>query len=162
MEQENNIIELRSEKVRNIIGVIPPVLLRYGITIIGLSLLSLIGISAFIPYQYSVGVNIKITHNDKGKLEYLGIIPIEYIGESGQFMDVTLDTSLEPFFPSKFEIITISDKVHLSDKGLFQAVIIKPIKEIKLNNIYLDNSITVPAKINFKKCSFLKWVISRV
>ena len=124
--------------------------------------MSLIGISAFIPYQPNVGISIKITHNDKGTLEYLAIIPIEYIGESGQFMDVTLDTSLEPFLPSKFEIITISAKVHLSDIGLFQTAIIKPITEIKLNNLYLNNSITVPAKINLKRCSFLRWIIHKL
>lgn len=51
MERDKRQMELRSEKVRNIIGQVPPALLRYGIAIIGLSLLVLLGVSAFIPYQ---------------------------------------------------------------------------------------------------------------
>lgn len=47
-------MELRSEKVRNIIGQVPPALLRYGISIIGLAICTLIGISAFIPYQPTI------------------------------------------------------------------------------------------------------------
>ena len=40
--EQNRQIEIRSEKVRNIIGQVPPVLLRYGIYTITLSLLILI------------------------------------------------------------------------------------------------------------------------
>ena len=36
--EERKPIELRSEKVRSIIGQIPPVLLRYGTVIIGVTL----------------------------------------------------------------------------------------------------------------------------
>jgi len=54
-EKEN--IELRSEKVRSIIGQVPPVLLRYGIVLIGAVLLLLVGIAAFIPYRESLPVS---------------------------------------------------------------------------------------------------------
>lgn len=43
--------ELRSEKVRSIVGQVPPILLRYGITIIGIILLILLGISYYLPYK---------------------------------------------------------------------------------------------------------------
>lgn len=54
MPQEiNKGIELRSEKVRNIIGKIPPRLLRTGIAIISLIILITLVIAYFIPYpQY--------------------------------------------------------------------------------------------------------------
>lgn len=54
-------IELRSEKVRNIIGQIPPVLLRYGAAIIGAALLIMVSISAFIPYQESIPIEVTIS-----------------------------------------------------------------------------------------------------
>ena len=41
--------ELRSEKVRSIVGQIPSSLVRYGITIIGIVLLFLLVIAYFLP-----------------------------------------------------------------------------------------------------------------
>ena len=43
--------ELRSEKVRSIVGQIPSSLVRYGITIIGIVLLFLFVIAYFLPYK---------------------------------------------------------------------------------------------------------------
>lgn len=51
-ESEN--IELRSEKVRNIIGQIPPVIIRLGITIIFIIILALLIGSYFFRYQYTI------------------------------------------------------------------------------------------------------------
>jgi hypothetical protein len=58
-EQKKN-IELRSEKVRSIIGQVPSVLLRYGMVLIGIVLLLLIGIAAFIPYQESLPISAEV------------------------------------------------------------------------------------------------------
>lgn len=44
-------IELRSERVRNIVGKIPPAIDRYGITVIGLVLAMIVAVSMLIPYQ---------------------------------------------------------------------------------------------------------------
>lgn len=43
--------ELRSEKVRSIVGQIPSSLVRYGITAIGIVLLCLLAIACFLPYK---------------------------------------------------------------------------------------------------------------
>ena len=43
--------ELRSEKVRSIVGQIPSVLIRYGITAIGAVLLCLLAVAYFLPYK---------------------------------------------------------------------------------------------------------------
>ena len=59
MEEKKN-IELRSEKVRNIIGQIPSVWIRYGTLMIGMALLILLLISAFIPYRETVPVRIRV------------------------------------------------------------------------------------------------------
>jgi len=60
MENKKQHIELRSEKVRNIMGVVPPLLLRQGATIIGLILVVLVGISAIIPYQKNINVQLHL------------------------------------------------------------------------------------------------------
>ena len=43
--------ELRSEKVRSIVGQIPSVLVCYGITAIGVVLICLFAIAYFLPYK---------------------------------------------------------------------------------------------------------------
>ena len=55
MEKQKNkqerSFELRSEKVRSIVGQIPSSLVRYGITAIGAVLLCLLAVAYFLPYK---------------------------------------------------------------------------------------------------------------
>lgn len=55
---KNNEIELRSEKVRNLLGEIPPALVRWGTVIIVAIFLALILVVCFMPYPYSYGESI--------------------------------------------------------------------------------------------------------
>lgn len=50
-QKQERSFELRSEKVRSIVGEIPSSLIRYGITIIGLVLLVIGGVAYFLPYK---------------------------------------------------------------------------------------------------------------
>lgn len=50
-KKRNDTFELRSEKVRSIVGQVPPVLLRWGISIIGIVLLLLFAVSYYLPYK---------------------------------------------------------------------------------------------------------------
>lgn len=49
--EENRQIELRGEKVRNLVGHISSVLRPFGTSIIAISLLILLNNATFIPYQ---------------------------------------------------------------------------------------------------------------
>ena len=51
-------IELRSEKVRNLLGEIPPSLVRWGTLIIVAIFLVLLLVVCFIPYPHSQGESI--------------------------------------------------------------------------------------------------------
>ncbi|MDE6077197.1 MAG: hypothetical protein K2G29_05640 [Muribaculaceae bacterium] len=51
-------IELRSEKVRKLIGEIPPSLVRWGTAIIAILFLALLAAVYFLPYPYSNGESI--------------------------------------------------------------------------------------------------------
>lgn len=51
-------IELRSEKVRNLLGEIPSSLIRWGIVIIVSVFLILLLVVCFVPYPYSNGESI--------------------------------------------------------------------------------------------------------
>lgn len=57
MDKEQK-IELRSEKVRNLLGEIPPALVRWGTVIIVAIFLVLLLVVCFMPYPYSNGESI--------------------------------------------------------------------------------------------------------
>jgi len=51
-------LELRSEKVRRLIGEIPPGLVRWGIAITALVFIALVAAMCLLPYPYSEGESI--------------------------------------------------------------------------------------------------------
>lgn len=50
-QKQERSFELRSEKVRSIVGEIPSSLIRYGITIIGIVFIVIGGVAYFLPYK---------------------------------------------------------------------------------------------------------------
>jgi hypothetical protein len=152
--------ELRSAKVRKIIGQVPPALLRYGIMIIGGALLVLVGIAAFIPYQPTIDIEIAVTQTDDGTLHYSTRIPQNAIKNSDKFVGVTLNSSSELPFPVEYEIETISETVKVSRQSAWQQATLAPIDKISAN-ILLDKPITVPGKILLEKQSIMMWVIEK-
>ncbi len=161
MEKEIKQIELRSEKVRNIIGQVPPVLLRYGITIIGVSLLMLIGISAFIPYQSTVDIRITVKQDTSGVLHYTAHIPQSAMDKHTQFLEIVAETASDIALPVRYRIVNISDTVTLSEQEAWHTAAISPKGNIS-RSIHLENTVTVPATILLKKKSILTWVLGRV
>lgn len=65
-EEKTSQIELRSEKVRNIIGKIPSVFVRYGTLMIALALFILIVVAAFVPYRETIPVKITVAKSNAG------------------------------------------------------------------------------------------------
>ena len=57
-DNKENQIELRSEKVRNLLGEIPPALVRWGLVIIIAIFLALLFVACFMPFPYSNGESI--------------------------------------------------------------------------------------------------------
>ena len=57
-KKTNSDIELRSEKVRTLLGEIPPSLVRWGTMIIVAIFLILLLVVCFMPYPYSQGESI--------------------------------------------------------------------------------------------------------
>ena len=68
-------IELRSEKVRHIIGEIPSRIVRYGITIITFVILGLLIGAYFIPYPETISARIEMTDRRQGTVD----IPYKYV-----------------------------------------------------------------------------------
>lgn len=72
-------IELRSEQVRKIIGQIPPVLVRSGISIIGVIIALLLAAAAFVPYPETVECNVTLSDIQEGQVIATGELSYNYI-----------------------------------------------------------------------------------
>jgi hypothetical protein len=82
-------IELRSEKVRHIIGEIPSRIVRYGITIITVVILGLLAGAYFIPYPETVTAEMRLTDARHASLT----VPYKYVNtvESGMTVSIELE-----------------------------------------------------------------------
>ena len=84
-------IELRSEKVRNIIGKVPPGIIRTGITDIILILLVLILATFFIPYPESVKASAVMTGTNGTNIHARLFIPYRYVTKIKKGMPVEME-----------------------------------------------------------------------
>ena len=80
-------IELRSEKVRHIIGEIPSGIVRYGITIITIVLLVLLVGAYFIPYPETISARIEMTDRQQGTVD----IPYKYVNTIKKGKNVSIE-----------------------------------------------------------------------
>lgn len=80
-------IELRSEKVRHIIGEIPSRIVRYGITIITIVVLGLLGGAYFIPYPETISAKVQITNAQQGTIK----IPYKYVNTIARGMTANIE-----------------------------------------------------------------------
>ena len=159
--EENKQIELRSEKVRNIIGQIPPILITHGTMFIGLALLSLFLAAAFIPYQPTIDTEVTVTQDILGELHYTSSIPSKAINKRSQFTTIITNPSTEIPLSNHFQIETISETIQISGKKAWYVVIIYLIENF-LNKVSLDISVIIPAKIRLEKRSVLMWIVYKV
>ena len=80
-------IELRSEKIRHIIGEIPSRIVRYGITIITIVLLVLLVGAYFIPYPEIISAKIEMTDRQQGTVD----IPYKYVNTVKKGKNVSIE-----------------------------------------------------------------------
>ena len=80
-------IELRSEKVRHIIGEIPSKIVRYGITVITIVILGLLVGAYFIPYPETISARIEMTDMHQGTVA----IPYKYVNTIAKGMTVNIE-----------------------------------------------------------------------
>ncbi len=80
-------IELRSEKVRHIIGEIPSRIVRYGITIITIVMLGLLIGAYFIPYPETISAKVQMTNAYQGAIT----IPYKYVNTIARGMTANIE-----------------------------------------------------------------------
>lgn len=80
-------IELRSEKVRHIIGEIPSGIVRYGIMTITIVILGLLAGAYFIPYPETITEKIQMMNAHQGAIA----IPYKYVNRIKQGMTLSIE-----------------------------------------------------------------------
>ena len=114
-------IELRSEKVRHIIGEIPSGIVRYGITIITIVILGLLAGAYFIPYPETISAKVQMTNTRQGTL----IIPYRYVNtiENGMTANIEFEGyNAENYGVAGSTIVTTSHTPHhLAEGSVFTA-----------------------------------------
>ena len=83
----DNKIELRSEKVRHIIGEIPSRIVRYGITVITIVILGLLIGAYFIPYPETISAKVQMTNAHQGAIT----IPYKYVNTIARGMTANIE-----------------------------------------------------------------------
>jgi len=83
----DNKIELRSERVRHIIGEIPSRIVRYGITVITIVILGLLVGAYFIPYPETVSAKVQMENTHQGTID----VPYKYVNTITRGMTVNVE-----------------------------------------------------------------------
>ena len=154
-------VEIKSEKVQNIIGQIPPILLRYGTAIIFLSLLVLIFIASIIPYKHTIDTTIMVQKTSDGVLRYTAHLPYKKIDECGKMVEIKYICSYKLPLPTVFKIDSMSNYIYIDTDSIWQVAYLSPIQE-HIPNIRLLDSLILPASIVLlPEQSVLSWLLGK-
>lgn len=156
---ETDNIELRSEKVRNIIGQIPPRIIRIGITVIFIVILGILTGTYFFKYEYTIKTTASIEQQDN-KLIIDITIPANELVKVKKGQKVILDFNNIPNLNNEkiiTKIQTIPNKIEISKKGGFYLSMIKipgNTNTVTGKEINIIQKTTINAEIITDKISF--------
>jgi len=156
MENDNENIELRSDKVRSIIGQIPPWIIRSGTSVILLIVLILLTSSYYFKYPYTVTTSIKFSKNNNS---FIGLVKIPAnnisIVEKGQEVEIHFENikNLKGLF-FKTTINNISNKITVAKKKGFYIAEINNIGDLNITE-----EINGVATIKTDEISFFERII---
>jgi len=159
MIEKSDNIELRSEKVRNIIGQIPPKIIRVGIAVIFLIIVSFLIGSYFFEYEYIVKTTTLIEQS--GNTTKIQVkIPANEIEKVnvGQKVFLSFD-NIPNVYNEKIsvQIQSVPKTINMSKKGGFYnagIVLIGKLQSENGNEININEKIEVKAEILCGKISF--------
>ncbi|MBQ7820438.1 MAG: HlyD family secretion protein [Bacteroidales bacterium] len=84
-------IELRSEKTRQIIGMVPSGIVRYGTLIIAVIIAVLLAVSYFVPYPENLQADATVEINTDGEINVCAYIPYSYINTIHEGMSAEIE-----------------------------------------------------------------------
>lgn len=101
-------IELRSEKTRQIIGMVPSGIVRYGTLIITIIIAILLAVSYFVPYPENLQTNATVVVDADGRLNVCAYIPYSHINTIHEGMCVEIEFEGYPSADYGYVSTTIS------------------------------------------------------
>ncbi|MDP3944793.1 MAG: hypothetical protein Q8Q51_02760 [Lutibacter sp.] len=156
MENIKDNIELRSDKVRSIIGQIPPWIIRSGISVILLVITALLIGSSYFKYPYTITTTVEFSQIDNS---YIGIVKIP----ANEISKVKKGQVVEIYFENiknlnglmfKSTLDEISNKITITDKiGFYKANI------YKMENLNISEQTSGIATIKTDEISFFDRII---
>lgn len=153
----NDKIELRSEKVRHIIGEIPSKIVRYGITIITIVILGLLAGAYFIPYPETISAKVQMANANQGTVS----IPYKYVNtiENGMTVNIEFEGyDTETYGTTSGTIMTISrTPKHTTNGSMFTAQV-----RIENDKYNIINGMTGTASILVSNESVLQRIVLRI
>jgi len=158
-------IELRSEKVRNIIGQIPPKIIRIGITIIFFIIVGILTGTYFFKYEYTIKTIATIEQQANTVIIKIRI-PANEIGKVKQGQKVILNFNNIPNLYNEqieTEIQTIPKKIEISQIKAYYLAVIKLSGKVKTERgkaLDILERITINAEIITDKISFFNRMIA--
>lgn len=101
-------IELRSEKTRQIIGMVPSGIVRYGTLIITIIIAILLTVSYFVPYPENLQANATVVVDADGMLNVCAYIPYSHINTIHEGMSAEIEFEGYPSADYGYVSATIS------------------------------------------------------
>ena len=152
-------IELRSEKVRNIIGQIPPKIIRVGITVIFFIIIGFLIGSYYFEYEYNIKTTALIEQSqDTTKIQIK--IPAHEIEKVKEGQKALLSFNNIPnVYNEKIavQIQSIPKKINITENGGFyiaEMVLTHKLQSENGNEIIIDDKIEVKAELICGKICF--------
>lgn len=102
-------IELRSEKTRQIIGMVPSGIVRYGTLIITVIITVLLAVSYFVPYPENLQADATVVVDADGKLNVCAYIPYSHINTIHEGMSAEIEFEGYPAADYGYVSTTISN-----------------------------------------------------
>jgi len=133
---------LRSEDVKEIIGKIPPHVIRMGISVIFIALISLFAYMSFLKYPEYIEAPVQIEKCDSIKRNYLALIEVPSKDIWKIKPDQRVFISLEQYPNKEFGYIT--SKV----KNIYSQIHIKDSRKYYLVSAYIEDKLTTSSGFN--------------
>jgi len=157
-------IELRSEKIRNIIGQIPPKIIRYGISVLFIVFVLMIILSYYFKYTYSINTTV-IIKKENGKLIGQIKIPANEVSKVKTGYTVRISFANIPNMTDEYidsRIIDVPKTIEISKSEAYSYSTVQLPDSLISNNgnkIFISENLSTNAVIITEKISFFERII---
>jgi hypothetical protein len=164
MENKKEYIELRSEKARELIGQIPPRIIRTGIFVILIVILLLSAGSYYFKYSYTIKSRI-LLKNENNKIKGIIKLPANEITRVKPGQKVIVDLDVITYMPADklvCKIDSVEKKIEITREGAKNTIYVNftnPLITKNGRSIAFSDSIICNAEIITDKMSYIERIM---